>query len=98
MVHVQVLFVLLQPHHDDDRRRRPPVAASVQILIEGHPMVQQYLVRAPSPFLISLFLFGRDPKRFNISQASACGCALGLMQIVADKPAPLLACMPTLFL
>lgn len=46
---VQVLFVLLQPHPDSDMRRRPPVAASVQILIEGHPMVQQYLVSHLSP-------------------------------------------------
>lgn len=44
---VQVLFVLLQPHPEGDMRRRPQVAASVQTLIEGHPMVQQYLVSRP---------------------------------------------------
>ncbi|KAL3145548.1 hypothetical protein ABBQ32_003373 [Trebouxia sp. C0010 RCD-2024] len=42
----EVLFVLLQPHPEGDMRRRPQVAASVQTLIEGHPMVQQYLVRS----------------------------------------------------
>lgn len=41
----EVLCVLLQPHAGADRRR-PPVAASIQTLIEGDPMVQQYLVRS----------------------------------------------------
>lgn len=41
----EVLFVLLQPQAGENRRRAP-VAASVQNLIEGHPMVQQYLVRS----------------------------------------------------
>ena len=42
----QVLYILLQPSPGDNRRR-PPVAASVQALIESHPVVQQYLVSLP---------------------------------------------------
>ena len=38
----------LQPdggHEQDPRRRRHPVALNIQSMFEGHPLVQQHLVR-----------------------------------------------------